>query len=71
MFSRLQIESEMFDKENNLATKESGDKFSIIETVESGVGMVAATSILAGDIIIREKPIIVIPPQIKNSQYTW
>jgi len=61
----------MFDKENNFTKDKSENNFSIVETTRSGVGMVAARNILAGDIIIREKPVIVIPPQIKSSQYTW
>jgi len=61
----------MFEKENNFTTDKSEHKFSMVETVGSGVGMVAARNILVGDIIIREKPVIVVPPQIKSSQYTW
>merc|ERR1719369_1732399 len=43
-----------------------------ITTIEgSGVGMVAARDISAGDIILRETPLLVIPPQIKTDSFTW
>ena len=59
----------MLDGENNLKTSEN--RFSIQEIGASGLGMVAITNISAGDIIVREKPVLVIPAEVKDAQYSW
>ena len=59
----------MFDNESTQKTSEN--RFSIEETAESGFGMIATTNIPAGDIIVREKPVLVIPPEVKDAQYSW
>ena len=59
----------MLDGENNLKTSEN--RFSIQEIGASGLGMVAITNISAGDIIAREKPVLVIPAEVKDAQYSW
>ena len=58
----------MLDGENNLKTE---NRFSIEEIAASGHGMVATANITAGDIIVREKPILVIPAEVKDAQYSW
>ena len=59
----------MLESENNLKTSEN--RFSIQEIATSGLGMVAIANISAGNIIVREKPVLVIPAEVKDAQYSW
>ena len=46
-------------------------KYSIKKMPASGLGVIATANITAGDIIITEKPILVIPAEVKGDQYSW
>ena len=60
----------MLDNENNVETA-AGDKYTIHKLAGSGLGLVATTNIAAGDIVIRETPLLVIPAEVKSDRYSW
>ena len=60
----------MPDRENKRISA-AQSKFRMRTIAGSGVGMVAARDISAGDIVLRESPILIIPPQLKTESFTW
>ena len=47
------------------------NKYSVQKIPKAGLGVIANTKIPAGDIIIREKPFLVVPAEVKSDLYSW
>ena len=50
---------------------EPQNKYSIELISGAGHGVLAATNISAGEIVITEEPLLVIPASVKRKKYSW
>ena len=45
--------------------------YKVTEIEEAGLGIVSTRSILRGEIILQEKPLLLVESKIKENAYTW
>ena len=48
-----------------------GQSYKVTEIEEAGLGIVSTRRILRGEIILQEKPLLLVESKIKENAYTW
>ena len=48
-----------------------GQSYKVTEIEEAGLGIVSTRRILKGEIILQEKPLLLVESKIKENAYTW
>ena len=48
-----------------------GQSYKVTEIDEAGLGIVSTRRIIRGEIILQEKPLVLIESEIKGNDYTW
>ena len=48
-----------------------GQSYKVTEIDEAGLGIVSTRRIIRGEIILQEKPLLLVESKIKENDYTW